>query len=492
MNDISSERNLTMMTDLYQLTMMYGYYRCGMDKNEAIFDLFFRQRDNSAYAIMAGTESVIDYINKLHFAPEDIEYLRSLNLFDEGFLKILADMRFTGEIYGMPEGTVVFPYEPLIRVKAPIMQAQLVETTLLNLVNHQTLIATKAARVAYAANGDGVMEFGLRRAQGPDAGIYGARAAMIGGCTGTSNVLTGQMCGVPVSGTHAHSWVMSFDSELEAFRAFAKSSPKNCTLLIDTYDVREGCEHAITVAKEMEAVGERLSAIRIDSGDLAKLSKYVRGRFDAEGLPYVGISVSNDLDEYTIQSLLDQGAPIDIFGVGTKLATCYDQPALGGVYKLSARRASEADPWTPVVKLSEQPYKRTIPGVQRVRRYYDGFGGPICDMIYDEDHLSGEGTARGNTLVAVNDAALVTDVSELEYRELLVPIVRDGSAVAPRESIEDARERCAWALDHLDPVYKRFLYPQTYVVGMEQGLAQVRDELVRKNMAAASAFPWAH
>lgn len=239
-------------------------------------------------------------------------------------------------------------------------------------------------------------------------------------------------------------------------------------------------------------MGERLSAIRIDSGDLAKLSKYVRGRFDAEGLPYVGISVSNDLDEYTIQSLLDQGAPIDSFGVGTKLATCYDQPALGGVYKLSARRASETDPWTPVVKLSEQPYKRTIPGVQRVRRYYDGFGGPICDMIYDEDHLAGEGAARGNTLVAVNDAALVTDVSELEYRELLAPIVRNGSAVAPRESIEDARERCTWALDHLDPVYKRFLYPQTYVVGMEQGLAQVRDELVRKNMAAASAFPWAH
>ena len=336
-----------------------------------------------------------------------------------------------------------------------------------------------------------VAEFGLRRAQGPDGGLAVARASYVAGCSSTSNVLAGRRYGIPVFGTHAHSWVMSFDSELEAFRAFAKSSPKNCTLLIDTYDVREGCEHAITVAKEMEAAGERLSAIRIDSGDLAKLSKYVRGRFDAEGLPYVGISVSNDLDEYTIQSLLDQGAPIDSFGVGTKLATCYDQPALGGVYKLSARRASDADPWTPVVKLSEQPYKRTIPGVQRVRRYYDGFGGPVCDMIYDEDHLAGEGAARGNTLVAVNDAALVTDVSELEYRELLVPIVRDGGAVAPRESIEDARERCAWAIDHLDAAFKRFLYPQTYVVGMEQGLAQVRDELVRKNMAAASAFPWA-
>ena len=232
-------------------------------------------------------------------------------------------------------------------------------------------------------------------------------------------------------------------------------------------------EHLIEYGKQSA------QALGVDSIDLLYLHRH-----DPE-VPY------NESCE-GIKALLDQGAPIDSFGVGTKLATCYDQPALGGVYKLSARRASEADPWTPVVKLSEQPYKRTIPGVQRVRRYYDGFGGPVCDMIYDEDHLAGEGAARGNTLVAVNDAALVTDVSELEYRELLVPIVRDGSAVAPRESIQDARERCAWALDHLDAAFKRFLYPQTYVVGMEQGLAQVRDELVRKNMAAASAFPWAH
>ena len=413
-------------------------------------------------------------------------------MFKPGFLDYLRDFRAHVNIDAVPEGELVFPREPMVRVTGPALECQLLETALLNIVGFQTLVATKTARVVLAADGRPVAEFGLRRAQGPDGGLAVARASYVAGCSSTSNVLAGRRYGIPVFGTHAHSWVMSFDSELEAFRAFAKSSPKNCTLLIDTYDVREGCEHAITVAKEMEAVGERLSAIRIDSGDLAKLSKYVRGRFDAEGLPYVGISVSNDLDEYTIQSLLDQGAPIDSFGVGTKLATCYDQPALGGVYKLSARRASEADPWTPVVKLSEQPYKRTIPGVQRVRRYYDGFGGPVCDMIYDEDHLAGEGAARGNTLVAVNDAALVTDVSELEYRELLVPIVRDGSAVAPRESIQDARERCAWALDHLDAAFKRFLYPQTYVVGMEQGLAQVRDELVRKNMAAASAFPWAH
>ena len=255
--------------------------------------------------------------------------------------------------------------------------------------------------------------------------------------------------------------------------------------------MREGVENAITVAHEMEERGERLAAIRIDSGDLAKLSTYVRGRFDEEGLPYVKISVSNDLDEYTIQSLLDQGAPIDSFGVGTKLATCYDQPALGGVYKLAARRDPGDEGWTPVVKLSEQPYKRTIPGVQQVRRYMDESGSPVCDLIYDEAFMEGEGEARGTTLVAVNDAALVTSVAGMPYRELLAPVVRGGSAVAPREPIADARARCVAAIDGLDEEYKRFLYPQSYIVGMESGLARVRDELVRERMEqAGSAMPW--
>ena len=379
----------------------------------------------------------------------------------------------------------------MVRVTGPALECQLLETALLNTVGFQTLVATKTARVVQAAKGRPVAEFGLRRAQGPDGGMAVARASYVAGCASTSNVLAGRKYGIPVFGTHAHSWVMSFDSELEAFRAFARSSPKNCTLLIDTYDVREGCENAITVAKEMEAAGERLSAIRIDSGDLAKLSTYVRGRFDAEGLDYVKISVSNDLDEYTVQSLLDQDAPIDSFGVGTKLATCYDQPALGGVYKMAARRAAGDAAWTPVVKLSEQPYKRTIPGVQRVRRYMDAAGSPVCDMIYDEAYLAGEGAERGNTLVAVNDAALVTDVSHLDFRELLEPVVRDGRAVAPREGLQTARERCDRALEALDPAYKRFLYPQTYVVGMEQGLARVRDELVRERLAATpGALPW--
>ena len=397
LTDISHPTDIAMLTDLYELTMAQGLWESGKANEQGCFTAFYRDHPfGSAYAVMCGTAELPELVENLRFTPEDIDYLASLQapaggaMFKPAFLDYLRNFRARVNIDAVPEGELVFPREPMVRVTGPSLECQLLETALLNIVGFQTLVATKTARVVLAADGRPVAEFGLRRAQGPDGGLAVARASYVAGCSSTSNVLAGRRYGIPVFGTHAHSWVMSFDSELEAFRAFAKSSPKNCTLLIDTYDVREGCEHAITVAKEMEAVGERLSAIRIDSGDLAKLSKYVRGRFDAEGLPYVGISVSNDLDEYTIQSLLDQGAPIDSFGVGTKLATCYDQPALGGVYKLSARRASEADPWTPVVKLSEQPYKRTIPGVQRVRRYYDGFGGPVCDMIYDEDHRGRE------------------------------------------------------------------------------------------------------
>ena len=498
LTDPTRPTDVCLNTDLYELTMAQGFWESGLVDSQACFNAFFRESPfDGGYAVACGMGQIADLVENFVFTDEDVEYLAGLEapgggpMFKPAFLEYLRNHRLDLTVDAVPEGELVFPREPMVRVMGPVIDCQLIETALLNLVNFQTLVATKCARVVRAAEGHPVSDFGLRRAQGPDGGLAVARASYIAGAASTSNVLAGKIYGIPVFGTHAHSWVMAFPSELDAFRAFAKSSPKNCVLLLDTYDVRQGIKNAITVAKEMEQAGERLAAIRIDSGDLARLSKQTRAAFDEAGLPYVKISVSNDLDEYTIQSLFAQGAPIDSFGVGTKLATCYDQPALGGVYKLSARRASDAEPWTPVVKLSEQPYKRTIPGVQRVRRYYDGFGGPVCDMIYDEDHLAGEGAARGNTLVAVNDAALVTDVSELEYRELLVPVVRDGSAVAPRESIQDARERCAWALDHLDAAFKRFLYPQTYVVGMEQGLAQVRDELVRKNMAAASAFPWA-
>ena len=497
LTDTSEPTDISLLTDLYELTMAQGLWESGKLEAQGCFTAFFRDCPfDSAFAVACGIAELPALVENFRFTEGDIAYLGSLEapgggaLFKPGFLDFLRDFRMHVDIDAVPEGEVVFGREPLVRVTGPELECQLLETALLNTIGFQTLVATKTVRVVQAAKGRPVAEFGLRRAQGPDGGMAVARASYVAGCASTSNVLAGRKYGIPVSGTHAHSWVMSFDSELEAFRAFAASSPKNCVLLVDTYDVREGVEHAITVAHEMDEAGERLAGIRIDSGDLAKLSSYARERFDAEGLDYVKIVVSNDLDEYTIQSLLDQGAPLDSFGVGTKLATCFDQPALGCVYKLTAHRQSATEPWTPVVKLSEQPYKRTIPGIQGVRRYLDATGSPVCDMIYDNAYLAGEGAHRGRTLVAVNDAALVTDVSEFSYRELLVPCVRDGRAVAPRESLEDARSRCQRALALLDPAYKRFLYPQAYVVGLESGLARVRDELVRERMAETGGLLW--
>lgn len=498
LTDITRSTDVSMNTDLYELTMAQGLWENGKLGEQGCFTAFFREAPfGSVYAVMCGTAELGEFVENFRFTDEDIAYLAELEapgggaLFKPGFLKFLRGFCPQVDIDAIPEGELVFAREPMVRVSGPMLDCQLLETALLNIIGFQTLVATKTARVVQAAQGRPVAEFGLRRAQGPDGGVAVARASYVAGCASTSNVLAGRRYGIPVSGTHAHSWVLSFPTELEAFRAFAKSSPKNCTLLVDTYDVREGVENAITVAREMEAEGERLSGIRIDSGDLAKLSAYARRRFDEEGLSYVKIVVSNDLDEHTITSLFNQRAPVDAFGVGTKLATCYDQPALGCVYKLSARRGGANEPWTPVMKFSEQPFKRTIPGMQQVRRYMDTAGAPVCDMIYDPDHLMGEGERRGHTLVAVNDAALVTDVSEFSYRELLVPQVRNGAAASPREDIEVARARCASALESLDDVYKRFLYPQSYVVGMEAGLAAVRDELVRERMAATSSvLPW--
>lgn len=498
LTDITRPTDVSMNTDLYELTMAQGLMEHGKLEEQGCFTAFFREAPfGSSFAVMCGTAELGEFVEHFAYTDEDIAYLAELEapgggrLFSSSFLKFLADFRPRVDIDAIPEGELVFAREPMVRVSGPMLDCQLLETALLNIIGFQTLVATKTARVVQAAQGCPVAEFGLRRAQGPDGGVAVARASYVAGCSSTSNILAGRRYGIPVSGTHAHSWVLSFPTELEAFRAFAKSSPKNCTLLVDTYDVREGVENAITVAREMEAAGERLSGIRIDSGDLAKLSAYARRRFDEAGLDYVKIVVSNDLDEHTITSLFNQGAPVDAFGVGTKLATCYDQPALGCVYKLSARRDCADAPWTPVMKFSEQPFKRTIPGVQQVRRYMDAAGAPVCDMIYDPDHMLGEGSSRGHTLVAVNDAALVTDVSEFSYRELLEPQVRAGAAVAPREDIELARARCSRALALLDGAYKRFMYPQSYVVGMEAGLAAVRDELVRERMAATSSvLPW--
>ena len=476
MSDITSARNLTMMTDLYQLTMMYGYYRFNMTENEAVFDLFFRQRDNSAYAIMAGTESVIDYINNLRFDKEDIAYLRSLNLFNEGFLEELSRLRFTGEIYGMPEGSVVFPYEPLLRVRAPIMQAQLVETALLNLVNHQTLIATKAARVVHAAAGDVVMEFGLRRAQGPDAGVYGARAAMIGGCTGTSNVLTGQLFDVDVMGTHAHSWVMSFPTELDAFRAYAEIFPTSCMLLVDTYDtLGSGVPNAIKVFDELKAKGHKPIGIRLDSGDLAYLSKRARAMLDAAGYPDAKICASGDLDETVIRDLKTQGARIDTWGVGTKLITSLDCPALGGVYKLAAEVVNGEI--IPKIKLSENVVKMTNPGYKKVLRLYNKNNGmALADLIALEGETIDE--TKPLRIYHPEQRNKTKVLTNFTVREMLVPLFVNGKQVYTPPAMSEIQQYERAELATFWEESKRLLNPHVYKVDLSDKLYALKQKLI--------------
>ncbi|SER41228.1 nicotinate phosphoribosyltransferase [Parafannyhessea umbonata] len=483
LTDCAKATDVALNTDLYELTMAQGFWESGLVDVEGCFNVFFRENPfGGGYAIACGMGQIAQLVENFRFDDDAIEYLRGVQapgggpMFKEGFLDYLGDFRMRVSVWAVPEGDLVFPREPMVRVEGPLIDCQLLETALLNLVNFQTLVATKAARVVQAARGRAVSDFGLRRAQGPDGGLAVARASYIGGCNSTSNVLAGKIYGIPVFGTHAHSWVMAFPSELEAFRAFAESSPKNCVLLLDTYDVHQGIKNAIVVAKEMEGRGERLAAIRIDSGDLAKLSKETRRAFDAEGLGYVKISVSNDLDEYTIQSLLAQGAPIDSFGVGTKLATCDQQPSLGGVYKLSATRATPDAPWEPVIKLSEVAYKRTVPGIQHVMRYFDGSGAPVADMIVDDSVARGD----ASTIVDVVDDLTSYDVSGAESRELLVQLVERGRRLGPDEDIERAKSRCREALSSLDVAHRRFLNPQTYPVGLEMGLAALRSDLTRR------------
>ena len=381
-------RNLTLLTDLYELTMMQGYFR-EKDANETvIFDAFYRTNpDGNAFSICAGLEQVIDYVKNLHFDDADIEYLRGLGIFDEDFLEYLHNFKFSGDIYAIPEGTVVFPREPLVKVIAPIMEAQLVETAILNIINHQSLIATKTSRIVFAARGDGIMEFGLRRAQGADAGTYGARAAMIAGCIGTSNVLAGKLFDVPVKGTHAHSWIMSFPDELTAFRAYAKLYPSACILLADTYDtLGSGVPNAIRVFQEMRDAGIPLTfyGIRLDSGDLAYLSRKARKMLDKAGFTDAKIVVSNSLDEYTITSILSQGGCIDSFGVGERMITAKTDPVFGAVYKICA--VEENGKFAPRIKVSETVEKITNPGLKSVYRVYDEEGHAVADLItgFDE------------------------------------------------------------------------------------------------------------
>ena len=463
LTDRTKPSDVSLNTDLYELTMAQGFWESGLVDGEACFNAFFRENPfDGGYAVACGMGQIADLVENFVFEDDDIEYLAGIQapgggaMFKPGFLEYLRNHRLDLTIHVVPEGDVVFPREPMVRVMGPVIDCQLIETALLNLVNFQTLVATKTARVVKAAEGHPVSDFGLRRAQGPDGGLAVARASYIAGASSTSNVLAGKIYGIPVFGTHAHSWVMAFPSELDAFRAFAKSSPKNCVLLLDTYDVHQGIKNAITVAKE------------------------TRAAFDAAGLGYVKISVSNDLDEYTIQSLFSQGAPIDSFGVGTKLATCDPQPSLGGVYKLSAVRASSSDPWSPVIKLSEMAYKRTVPGVQHIRRFYDTSGCPVGDMLVDDSVSAGP----SNTMLDILDTYASYDL-EGEPQELLQCVVEHGHRVGEQESIMVARERCREAIMHLDPAIIRFLNPQIYPVGLELGLARLRHDLANEERAAS-------
>ena len=473
--------SLALLTDLYQLTMAYGYWKSGLADREAVFHLFYRKKPfNGGYAIACGLEVVIDLLNNFRFDKSDLQYLRRLNgndgkpLFDPEFLEYLGELEFTCSIEAMPEGTPVFENEPIVRVKGPLLQAQLIETPLLNIINYQTLVATKSARICQAANGAPVMEFGLRRAQGMDGGLAASRAAYIGGCAATSNVFAGKMFDIPVSGTHAHSWVMSFDREIEAFEKYAEAMENNCILLVDTYDTRQGIVNAIEVGKTLKSHGKKLIGIRIDSGDLAYLSQLGREMLDQAGLNDTKIVASNDLDEYILESLHDQHAKLDLLGVGTKLVTAYDQPALGGVYKLSALKNKNGE-WESKLKLSEQTIKINVPGIQQVRRYYKN-GLMVADMIYDVEI----GYSDDPTIIGVNDPTKSKKINseQFESEDLLVPILIDGKLIYKSPELSEIRNRVSEQLEKLHSGIKRFVNPHAYVVGLEQRLYEKRMRLI--------------
>ena len=479
-----SAQNLTLLTDLYELTMMQGYFET-QENQTVVFDVFFRDNPNKGgYSVMAGLDQVIDYIKNLNFSYEDVDYLRGLGLFSEDFLHYLSGFHFSGDIYAIPEGSVIFPREPLLKVVAPIMEAQLVETAILTILNHQCLIATKASRVVYAAQGDGIMEFGLRRAQGPDAGLYGARAAVIGGCVGTSNVLAGEMFDVPVMGTHAHSWIMTFKDEYTAFKEYARLYPDACTLLVDTYDtLKSGVPNAIRVFTEMREAGIKPKSygIRLDSGDLAYLSKKARKMLDDAGFQDAVIAASNDLDEFLIHDLKMQGAAISSWGVGTNLITSKDCPSFGGVYKLAAIQNADGE-FQPKIKISENPAKITNPGNKTIYRIYGKEDGKIRgDLIclvgehYDEsDDLTifdPQATWKKSTLAG----------GTYTMRELLVPIFIKGQCVYKSPSVMDIRSYCKDELNTLWDESRRLVNPQEVYVDLSMPLYKLKNELLDAN-----------
>ena len=481
-------QNLTLLTDLYELTMMQGYFRNQGENKTVIFDAFFRTNPfGGGYSVMAGLAQLIQYVRELHFGPDDIDYLYSLHLFDDDFLDYLKSFHFTGDIWSIPEGSLIFPREPLVKVIAPIMEGQLMETAILNIINHQSLIATKAARICYAARGDAVMEFGLRRAQGPDAGTYGARAAVIGGCAGTSNVLCGELFNVPVMGTHAHSWIMSFDDELTAFQTYADLFPTACTLLVDTYDtLKSGVPNAIRTFEYMRDKGLPLDhiGIRLDSGDLAYLSKKARRMLDEAGFPQAKITASNDLDENLIDSLKTQGAAINAWGVGTHLITAKDNPSFGGVYKLAAIQDSSGN-FIPKIKLSENSEKVTNPSNKKIYRIYDKANHKlIADLICLTEEIYSED--RELMLFDPQEPWKRTRLAPGEFtlRELMVPIFEKGRCVYESPAVMDIRKYSLEEQDTLWEESRRLVNPHQIYVDLSKPLYDMKLRLLDEISAA--------
>lgn len=474
-------RGLALLTDFYQLTMMAGHWREGRAHQRVTFDYFFRSLPpHTGFAIHAGLDGLLDFLENLRFEPDDIDYLRSLDVFDADFLHYLKNFRLTCSVRAVPEGTLVFPNEPVVQVEGPIIEAQLLETALLNLMNYPVLIATKAARICQAAEGDPVLDFGLRRAHGPDGGLTGSRAAHIGGCASTSNVLAGKAHGIPVAGTHAHSWVMSFPSELEAFRAFARQYPDRCILLVDTYDViRSGVPNAIKVFKEMRAAGKNVRpAIRLDSGDLAKLSKAAHRMMMEAGLENPLIVASNDLNEDLIADLKRQGARINAWGVGTQLITSYDFPALGGVYKLTAIEGPEG--WIPRMKISSNIEKATDPGRKQIIRYYDAEHHPVGDMLIEENTpWPRRGPVSGRSQKLPHLKAVLEDAVVGE--PLLRVVFENGRRTIEKSSVSRIREHAMEQQQKLGEEFKRLRNPEIYKVILSQGLGEIKARLLGGN-----------
>lgn len=474
--------SLALLTDLYELTMAYGYWKMGIAQRESVFHLFFRRKPfNGGFAIAAGLELVLDFLDQFRYSSDDLAYLQQLKgnddkpLFENAFLEFLHNFRFQCDIDAAPEGSAIFPYEPMVRVQGPILHAQLLESPLLNIINFQSLIATKAARICFAARPDPVIEFGIRRAQGIDGSLSASRAAYIGGCDATSNVLAGKIYDIPVKGTHAHSWIMAFDDEESSFQAYAEMMPGNCIFLIDTYESIEGVKKAITIAKKMRQKGCEMIGVRMDSGDLAHLSIAIRKMLDEAGFKNAKIMASNELDEQIINDLKHQGAKIDIWGVGTNLITGKEQSALDGVYKLSALKNEEGK-WQYKVKISEQLAKVTNPGIHQVRRFYNdqGYQG---DLIYDINTRLG---VEPEGIDPLDPTLWQTFSSQMQYKDLLIPVVRGGRRIYSSPSIHEIRKKASSELSQFHPSMRRFLYPQPYFAGLEKSLYETKLNLIRE------------